>query len=207
MRISTQRAIVFVDGQNLFHAVKNAFHYSYPNYDVLKLAQALCDRHGWRCERVQFYTGVPDLEDNPFWHRFWAAKLPAMNHQGVRVFSRSLRYHRKSVILPDGAQLVVRVGQEKGIDVRIALDVVRALRLNECDVVLILSQDQDMSEVADEVRIFAREHQRWIKIASAYPHDPHQKRNRGINKTDWILIEKAVYDACIDTRDFRPDRQ
>jgi len=32
------RAIAFVDGQNLFNAAKEAFGYTYPNYDVLKLA-------------------------------------------------------------------------------------------------------------------------------------------------------------------------
>jgi hypothetical protein len=29
-----KRAFVFIDGQNLFHAAKEAFGYSYPNYDV-----------------------------------------------------------------------------------------------------------------------------------------------------------------------------
>jgi uncharacterized LabA/DUF88 family protein len=200
------RAIVFVDGQNLFHAVKKAFGYNYPNYDVLSLAQAICKRQGWSCERVQFYTGVPDLTDNPFWHQFWAAKLPAMNHQGVKVFSRSLRYQMKTITLPDGSQQTLRVGQEKGIDVRIALDVVRAMRLRECEVVVVFSQDQDLSEVADEVRLFAREQKRWVKIASAFPVSPVAKKSRGINKADWIHIDKATYDACIDTRDFRPER-
>jgi hypothetical protein len=31
------------------------------------------------------------------------------------------------------------------------------------------SQDQDFAELADEVRAIAREQQRWLKIASAYP--------------------------------------
>ena len=29
-----KRAFVFVDGQNLFHAAKEAFGYSFPNYDA-----------------------------------------------------------------------------------------------------------------------------------------------------------------------------
>lgn len=28
-----KRAVVFVDGQNLFHSAKNCFGYTYPNYD------------------------------------------------------------------------------------------------------------------------------------------------------------------------------
>jgi hypothetical protein len=37
-----KRAIAFFDGQNLFHAVKAAFGYTYPNYDAMALAQAIC---------------------------------------------------------------------------------------------------------------------------------------------------------------------
>jgi hypothetical protein len=39
---TVKRTIAFVDGQNLFYAAKYAFGYSWPNYDPLKLAQAVC---------------------------------------------------------------------------------------------------------------------------------------------------------------------
>ncbi|MCK4392611.1 hypothetical protein KAX17_06860 [Candidatus Bipolaricaulota bacterium] len=26
---------------------------------------------------------------------------------------------------------------------------------------------------------------------------------RGINKTDWIRIDRAIYDACLDPHDYR----
>ena len=35
-----KRTIAFVDGQNLYYAVKNAFGYTFPNYDPSRLAQA-----------------------------------------------------------------------------------------------------------------------------------------------------------------------
>lgn len=44
---SAKRAVVFVDGQNLFHAAREAFGYTYPNYDVLSLARRICEEHGW----------------------------------------------------------------------------------------------------------------------------------------------------------------
>lgn len=52
---------------------------------------------------------------------------------------------------------------------RIALDIVRMAHRGEYDVALVFSQDQDLSEVAEEVRTIAREHDRWLKIACAYP--------------------------------------
>jgi hypothetical protein len=38
-----KHAIAFIDGQNLYHNVRKAFGDTFPNYDVEKLAQAVCD--------------------------------------------------------------------------------------------------------------------------------------------------------------------
>jgi len=37
---SNKRVSFFIDGQNLFHGVKEAFGYRYPNYDVKKLSRS-----------------------------------------------------------------------------------------------------------------------------------------------------------------------
>ncbi|MDE0261154.1 MAG: hypothetical protein OXJ37_01955 [Bryobacterales bacterium] len=46
-RARAKRAVVFVDGQNLFHAACEAFGYSYPNYDASALARKVCAKQGW----------------------------------------------------------------------------------------------------------------------------------------------------------------
>lgn len=199
-----KRTIAFVDGQNLFHTVRAAFGYTYPNYDVKALAQAICPARGWQLAQVRFYTGVPDRTDNAFWSGFWAAKLLAMSRQGIWTFSRTLRYRNQTVKLPDGTMHAFLAAEEKGVDVRIALDVIRMAHRREYDVALVFSQDQDLSEVAAEVRVISAEQSRWIKIASAFPVSPAARNRRGINSTDWIQIDRAAYDACIDARDYRP---
>jgi uncharacterized LabA/DUF88 family protein len=196
--------VTFVDGQNLFHAAKEAFGFAYPNYDVLALSKAICTQKGWHVEEVRFYTGIPDPADDPFWHHFWSGKLAVMGRQGVQVFSRSLRYRNKTVRLPDKTVHTFLTGEEKGIDVRLALDVIRLAHRRRYDVALVFSQDQDLSEVADEVRLIAKEQARWIKIASAFPSSPTSRNRRGIEKTDWIQIDRATYDICLDRRDYRP---
>ena len=200
---SAKRAIAFIDGQNLFHAAKAAFGYPYPNYDIGKLANAICTQQGWSCVGIQFYTGVPEAADHDFWHAFWNAKLAAMGTRSIRVFRRALRYRNQTVRLPDGQTHTFLVGQEKGIDIRLALDVVHVTRANLCDVALVFSQDQDLSEVAEEVRAIAVEQNRWFKIASAFPSSPTATNRRGINKTDWIRIDRALYDQCLDPTDYR----
>lgn len=199
---TTKRAIAFFDGQNLFHAAKAAFGHKHPSFDPLALAAAVCLKQGWSLAETWFYTGVPDSHDDPFWNHFWTAKLAQLGRAGAHTCSRPLRYRNQLVQLPDGTTVSTLVGQEKGIDIRIALDVVRLAHRGAYDVGLVFSQDQDLSEAADEVRVIAREQNRWIKLASAYPSSPTTNR-RGINKTDWIPIDRATYDACLDLRDYR----
>src|ERR1700722_6367256 len=113
-----KRAIVFVDGQNLFYAARDAFGYRFPNYDILKLSEEICKSQNWNLTQIRFYTGVPDATDDPSKRGFWSAKLAAMGCQGIIVYSRALRYRNKTI----GPHTLL-IGEEKGIDVRIALDV------------------------------------------------------------------------------------
>ena len=49
-----KRVTAFVDGQNLFHAAREAFGYSYPNYDPPALAQAVCQAKRWSLDQTYF---------------------------------------------------------------------------------------------------------------------------------------------------------
>jgi len=51
---ATKRAVAFVDGQNLFFAARQAFGYTYPNYDFPALAAAVCASNGWQLEQARF---------------------------------------------------------------------------------------------------------------------------------------------------------
>lgn len=79
-----------------------------------------------------FYTGIPDRPDDTFWNKFWTGKLGVMGRQGVRVFSRPLRYQNRVVQLPNGSKHSFLAGEEKGVDARIALDTIRLARNKEC---------------------------------------------------------------------------
>jgi uncharacterized LabA/DUF88 family protein len=198
-----KRAVAFIDGQNLFHHCREAFGCTFPNYDIRKLAECIAKAQAWNLIGIHFYTGVPDAGDDPRWNRFWTNKLAAMGRQGITVFSRPLRYRNQTVRLPDGSTHTILHGEEKGIDVRIALDVIGQAVRNEYDVALVFSQDQDLSEVADEIRVLARQQGRWIKMACAYPISPTVRNKRGINGTDWIKIPRTTYDSCCDPKDYR----
>lgn len=204
---AVKRTVVFIDGQNLYHCVRETFGYSHPNYDVMKLAHETCRLRGWNVSEVRFYTGFPDARDDAHWNQFWTKKLLAIKRQGVHVYSRALRYRDKVIKITGGTTLTTRVGEEKGIDVRLAIDIIRLAHRNAYDVALVFSQDQDLSEVADEVKLISREQRRWIKMACAFPHAPGCQNERGINGTDWIPLDRATYDICIDPFDYRAGAQ
>ena len=187
-------AIAFIDGQNLFHCAREAFGYNYPNYDPLRLATEVCRLRGWKLSQTRFYTGVPPAARNRRWHEFWARKTLRMRRAGVIVVTRPLRYTEE--LLEDGK--FQSIPREKGIDVRIAIDVLTLSFKKTLDIAVIFSQDQDLAELATEIRALSQRHGRWLKIASAFPVGPGTANTRGINNTDWIRIDKATCDQCLD---------
>jgi hypothetical protein len=84
----TKRAVAFLDGQSLFHAVKETWGYRFPNFDPKALSAAVCGAQGWTLAEVRFYTGVPAAERDARWHDFWARKTRALKTEGVYVFTR-----------------------------------------------------------------------------------------------------------------------
>ena len=112
------------------------------------------------------------------------------NKKLVQTFSRPLVYRNGT-------------DQEKGIDVKLTIDAVRLAHENKYDVALIFSQDQDFTELATEIRRIAAPQGRWVKVASAYPVSDQSDFKIGINNTDWIAINRILYDQAIDPNDYR----
>jgi uncharacterized LabA/DUF88 family protein len=195
---SPLRVVAFFDGQNLYRSVKAAFGYTFPNYDPTKLAKLICAKQNWHLESVRFYTGIPKPQDDLFWNNFWINKLANLGRQKVIIYKRYLAKREAKTSSGTVPYLV-----EKGIDVRIAIDIIRLALKGEYDIALIFSQDQDLSEVAKEIRNISKERNIYIKMASVFPENPDPAYLRGIDKTDWHTISKIEYDSCIDPADYR----
>ena len=127
-----------------------------------------------------------------------------MKRAGVDVTTRPLRYRTEYAFDENGDEKVISVPHEKGIDVRLALDIVSCAVTKQFDVAVIYSQDQDLSEVVADIKKIAKLAGRDITLASAFPSGPNASAKRGVNGTDWIPISQADYDQCLDPRDYRP---
>jgi uncharacterized LabA/DUF88 family protein len=198
------RAVAFYDVQNLYRHAKDAFGHTHPNFDPIKLHTAICNQNGWDVGQIRYYTGVPPVERSPKWHAYWTARLLSLKRQKVETITRPIRYRDQIFLMPDGTKFIKTTPQEKGIDVRLAIDLVSMAHRNLYDIAVIYSQDQDLAEVVDAVRQVAQEQQRKIQIASAFPVGPYASAHRGIKDTSWIKIEQDFYNHCLDPRDYRP---
>jgi uncharacterized LabA/DUF88 family protein len=191
--------IVFIDGQNLYHLAKNLWGrpglsspYTWPSYDVEKVAQGLVSRVQSRVlTETRFYTGVPRPDGTPtdrFWHAFWTNKLRHLRSLGVIVY----------------AGRVNASGQEKGVDVSLAIDLVRLTYEQRYDVAIIVSQDWDFGPAVKLAREISQTQGRSVEFESCFPYEPSNSSNRGIPGTTWVHIDKAFYDSWYDPREYRP---
>lgn len=188
--------IVFFDGQNLYHGTREAWAtkphgspYGYPSYDVEKLANAFLSKGPRRTlSQIRFYTGVPTPNQNRFWHGFWSNKLRYLGSQGI--------YCYRGRINPGG--------QEKGVDVSIAIDLIRFTYEQAYDVAIIVSSDGDFGPAVKLAKQIAGDQGRLLVFESAFPYQAGRYERRGVPGTNWIHIDKNLYDSCFDQIDYRP---
>jgi hypothetical protein len=78
-----KHTFLFIDGQSLIRAAKEAFGYARPAYDVARVASVVCGQRCWQLHRTHFYVGIPHAAEDACWSHFWTAELGAMGGQGV----------------------------------------------------------------------------------------------------------------------------
>lgn len=188
--------MVFIDGQNLYHCAMEAWgaeKYNWPSYDPVLLAKELTaaepDRH---LEKVFFYTGVPNPKQHAFWHAFWTNKLRALRNSKtpIEVFAGRLSKH----------------GEEKGVDVRLAVDLLRLTFDCAFDLAIVVSQDTDLNEAITACKTILARQGRTGHFESAFTVGPGTQNKRGLAGTAWRLIDKAMYDRCHDPNEYRPPK-
>ena len=160
--MSDPRVMVFIDGQNLFKGLKRRFG---ARLHPLLLARELAGPN-----RVlvgtHYYSGIHDRDENVRMHDLVRRRHELMRRTGVTVTERTLRYHWEWRVerdeldppwydsAPDRATARVekhRGAREKGIDVALALDAVASILTGAADVVIVVSRDRDLMEIAAEV--------------------------------------------------------
>ena len=151
------RVAVFIDYQNIYHGARRAFGGttsdvpSFGNVDPLGLARLLVDLgHSADPERVLSATNVYRGEPGRKSHRKLVTAFARQTHRwradpAVTVKTTPLRYH--PTIRPGHRTWRA---EEKGIDVMLAVDLVRGAYLDEFDAAVVASADTDLLPALEE---------------------------------------------------------
>lgn len=146
------RVVVFVDAQNFYRSARRAFFddavdpYRLGQFHPRALGGLLCSRDSGRSlTAVRLYTGRPDAYLQPAAYRANVRQCEAWEEAGCYVFARQLRYPHGWPDNPSG-----QGPQEKGIDVRMALDIALLAHQGEYDVAIVCSGDTDLFPAVEE---------------------------------------------------------
>lgn len=203
------RVRVFIDGQNLYKGVSRMHR---ARVHPVLLARELAGSR--KLVRTDYYSGIHDKDENRSMFELVSRRHDLVRDTGVRVTERTLRYHWEWKVddklpppwddkSPKRATAKVkryRGAREKGIDVALALDAVTAAFTDSCDVVIIVSRDRDLMEIANEIN--QRSETRPVQVEVAFVQE---RRGEPIELADYDgrqLIDAEMVKRCADTFDY-----
>jgi uncharacterized LabA/DUF88 family protein len=143
--MSKGEAIVFVDGNNIYHNLKG-MHIKPSLLDFSKLSESVCEHFGCRHKKSRYYNSVPSIEvgeERYFKHATFLRSIE--NLPKFEVFRRKL-------------QTCKGVVREKGIDVMIAVDMLNLSVIEkECDCCILVSGDADFIPASQIIKKHGKE--------------------------------------------------
>jgi uncharacterized LabA/DUF88 family protein len=142
-----ERVAVFVDGSNFYNKLKELSIRHTPNFDYRGLAEWLA--LGRTIVECGYYVGAVRAKAGD-------AKAEAMKNQQVNLFN-NLQSKRQRFIVHRGYIMENRgVYHEKGVDVKIAVDMLAGAYEDRYDTAILLSSDTDLIPVIQKVRALGK---------------------------------------------------
>ncbi|MEN6645130.1 MAG: NYN domain-containing protein [Armatimonadia bacterium] len=204
---SRQNVVFFIDGMNLWHECERKFHHGNVHPDLLA-AQFLGTRH---LKQIRFYCGIDNPRERPTRHASRTRQHKSFEAKGVYVWTNTMKYSDREAVV-EGVppcqcgfrkSRMVRDAREKGIDLRIALDMLRMARHGEFDVAVLVSADNDMKQVVDELKRLADEIGRKIAVENVVVWDEGNKKYPRIpGCSRYHIVNDAVFQIIKDTDDY-----
>lgn len=146
--MAEQRAIVYVDGFNLYHGALR--HTPYKWLNVLALARALVDSNK-RIVKVKYFTAKVSPRandpDQPFRQHLYLRALGTLNAQIVygRYLSHVVKMFKANQVPGTDPFVEVVKTEEKGTDVNIASHMIVDAADNLFDCAILISGDSDLT--------------------------------------------------------------
>lgn len=146
------RVMVFIDGSNLYKRTKSLIGED-KQVNIEKLAHKLLNKR--KLERIYYYnTPSPseDLEEQKSQQKF-LTKLGWINYLQKRMGRLVPKEYKVRCPSPDcGNEFTLKTHIQKGIDTRIAVDMVTLAISDVYDIAILVSGDEDLVEAVDYIR-------------------------------------------------------
>jgi len=212
-KIDREKAIVFVDANNWYHNVKLLFKPS--SISIVKVSSLICRNLKFELKEVRWYASIPDITDGEKVYFDHMRFLSELEKEGVTVITRKLQRFSNKEILKKKRDIIDNLDlcknckpiieasfldladikkKEKGIDVWIAIDMVKkAVVDKECDVCILISGDGDFVPAVNLIKEAGK------KVLSAFIPFGYSSELR--NSTNYFIIRKETLIKCF--RDYQ----
>lgn len=145
-----EKTIVFIDGSNFYYRLKylsrNFKNISLLKFNYKKFCQWLC--RDFDLVDIRYYIGaVRQRKNNPKSAKLYASQQKLffnLSKQKVKIITGQLIQHKDKTY------------HEKGVDVRIAVEMIRFARQNKFDTAFLISSDTDLVPAVEEVFSFGK---------------------------------------------------
>ena len=202
----TKEAIIFVDANNWYHNVKGWFRPS--DIDLIKLKNLIEKENNLKVKEIRWYASMPSIKDNELIYKRQRAFLGNLQKQGIKIITRKLQRlsnkelleKRKDFIeswdLCEVCKPIVEASflditdhhqKEKGIDVRIAIDMVKEAFQKNLDVAILISGDADFVPAFSLIKEIGKE-VLSCAVPKGYSNELRQKFPKSI-----LTREKLVH--------------
>lgn len=208
-----KKAIVFVDANNWYHNVKKFFRPG--EISIKKISDLISNNLKFNLIEIRWYASIPDIADGEEVYYEHMRFLSDLEKEGIKVITRKLqRLSSKEIIkkkretidsldLCDNCNPLIEASfldladinrKEKGIDVWIAIDMVRkSIVEKECDICILISGDTDFVPAVKLIKKAGK------NVLSAFVPFGYSTELR--NSTEYFIIRKDTLTKCF--RDYK----
>lgn len=188
-----KKAVIFIDANNWYHNVKKWFKPG--NIDINKLVNLISNEKSLDVLEVRWYTSMPNISDDEIIYKNQRAFLGNLEKQGVKIITRKLQKLStkeikkkreefieswrlckdcKPIVEESFLDISEHNTKEKGIDVWIAIDMVKKAIHNDADYFILLSGDADFVPAFNLIKEIKKE-VLSVSVPNGYSHELRQK--------------------------------
>jgi len=203
-----KRAIIFVDANNWYHNLKYSIKPS--KIDICKFRDFLSEKYSLDILEIRWYVSMPDKKDNELIYKMQRAFLGHLQKQGIKIITRKLqklstkelKRRRRELVeawdlcetckpIVDEAFLDIADNQkkEKGIDVWIAIDMVKEAMRDDVDCCVLVSGDADFVPAFDLVKKIGKD-VLSVSVPRGYSNELRQK-------FPYFVLKKEDLNKCL----------